>query len=161
MTYYHRICRWVNLLDALKPVTKESWHPDKITSKKFQEELEWYHDQKWEKTTKQRFYQRLYQGRSKEDAIKKELPKREKKPMTVKPWYIRQPKVEKKEPVDDWIIIRYSKEESIIIRKEYAKMIEDLEYQWRATDDPNEAKVILDKLDKLKVEYDIFCKTNY
>jgi hypothetical protein len=40
-------------------------------------------------------------------------------------------------------------------------MIEDMEYQYRITDDPIEVKEINDKIEKLKNEYNTFCLINY
>jgi hypothetical protein len=40
-------------------------------------------------------------------------------------------------------------------------MIDEIEYKWRACEDPIEAKSIYDKVDKLKNEYKTFCLINY
>ena len=40
-------------------------------------------------------------------------------------------------------------------------MIDELDYQWRASDDPIETREISDRLEELRNEYNRFCLTNY
>ena len=163
-TFYKRVQRWIDVIEALKPVEKKKWHPEKvIKSRKFKDELDWYHQQEWEKCGKQRFYQRLYNWYTKEEAIKPLFwIHKSNKPINYKAGYVRQPKPIKKESLDyTEINIKYQKSEADIIKREYERMIEDLEFKWRNIDDPVEAKNIDEKLTKLKNEYEVFIKSNY
>lgn len=163
MTFYTRIKRWLWILEAIKPVKKEEWHPvERVVSKKYDEEMKRYNEYEWEKVSKQRFYQRMYRGYPKEEAIKIDFTPRKKKPPKI-PKNIRiYPVVlKKKVVVEEDIKIKYQKSEADIIKREYERMIEDMEYQYRISDDPIEAKEINDKIEKLKNEYKTFCLSNY
>lgn len=159
-TYYKNLRAWMNFIDALKPISKEiRYKPWKIFSKRFVEELEWYQQYEWEKTTRSRFYQRLYQWWSKEEAIKLVAPIHYKqKPARQKQAYIRPKTPAKKVDNDDikYIKIAYTKEEARIFSKEYENMIKDLHNKYIATDDMREAREINETLDKLVKEYQIF-----
>jgi hypothetical protein len=104
----------------------------------------------------------MYRGYPKEEAIKIDFTPRKKKPPKI-PKNIRiYPVVSKKKVVaEEDIKIKYQKSEADIIKREYERMIEDMEYQYRITDDPIEAKEINDKIEKLKNEYKTFCLINY
>lgn len=163
MTYYNRIKKWMDIIEALKPVRREERHPKWYTvSKKFDKEMERYYQYKWPRVSRQRFYQRMYRWYSKEEAIRIDfIPHKKKLPRVPKNIRI-YPTVPKKRPIQDTDIkIKYQRDEADVIRKEYEKMIEDMEYGWRLCDDPVEAKNISDKIDKLKNEYKTFCLTNY
>jgi hypothetical protein len=104
----------------------------------------------------------MYRGYPKEEAIKMDFTPKKKKPPKM-PKNIRiYPTVTRKKPVEDVDIrIKYQREEADIIRREYERMIDELEFQWRASDDPIEAKEINDKIEKLKNEYKTFRLINY
>jgi hypothetical protein len=104
----------------------------------------------------------MYRGYSKEEAIKIDFtPKKKKPPRTPKNIRIYPVVSKKKVVVEEDIKIKYQKSEADIIRREYERMIEDMECQYRITDDPIEAKEINDKIEKLKNEYKTFCLINY
>jgi hypothetical protein len=65
--------------------------------------------------------------------------------------------IKKDSPDYNEIRIVYKQEEAEVIKKEYLNMIEELENLWNSTDDQKEAKEILDKLNDLKREYQLFC----
>lgn len=161
-TYYKRIKQWMSIEEALKPVTDEDRHRKwKIRSSKFQEELEWYYNQKWEKVDRKKFYQRLYKWYSKEQAIKidfeftKTSPQKRNKPLYKRPIT----PIQKAEPDSDRyeIRIKYSKEEAQIIKNEYIRIIDDLEWKRSITEDLIESKEIQKQLNSLKKEYELFC----
>ena len=164
-TFYDRMRRWYDVTSALKPATKESFRTRPVRTKKFAEELEWYHKQKWAKPSRTRFYQRLYQWWTKEEAIKLDAPiHRTFKYVTKKNCYIRQknPIVKKKENKDYYgIKIRYPREEANVIAKEYIRMIDELEDAVIATDDVSEVKELNDKIERLKNEYEMSRFLNY
>ena len=165
MTYFRRIKMGMNFIEALKPVKSEERHPkNKIKTDKFCKEMEWYYEQPWEKIWRSRFYQRLYQWYPKEEAIKIEFWVHKKGTTIVKkPAYVRPPVFTQRKISPDYeeIKIRYKKEEADIIRREYERMLDEIEYVWRWCDDPIEAKEINDKIEKLKNEYRTFCLINY
>lgn len=163
-TYRNRIQKWWDFIEAVKPVEKGKWHRKwMVVSKRFPDEMDWYFQQECAKVNRSTYYQRLYRGYPKEEAIKLNVEPKKKKVIVEAPkiWYIRKPKPQKKPENDNDIRIRYSKEEWAVIRKEYERMIEELEYRWRASDDPIEAKSILAQLDMLKDEYNVFLIYNY
>jgi hypothetical protein len=104
----------------------------------------------------------MYRGYPKEEAIKIDFtPKKKKPPKMPKNIRIHPVVSKKKVVVEEDIKIKYQKSEADIIKREYERMIEDMEYQYRITDDPIEAKEINDKIEKLKNEYKTFCLINY
>lgn len=161
MTYYNRVRQWMDYIEALKPIdkTNSKW----VTrSKKYQDEMDWYYQYEWPKVNRQRFYQRMYRWYPKEEAIRVDFtPKKKKLPTLNKNLYIRSTVTKKKPKEDIDIEIKYQRDEADVIKREYERMIDDLEYQWKATDDPIEAKEINDKIEKLKIELNEFCKINY
>ena len=103
----------------------------------------------------------MYRGYPKEEAIKIDFtPRKKKPPKAVKTIHI-YPTQKKKVVVEEDVKIKYQKSEADIIKREYERMIEDMEYQYRILDDPIEAKEINDKIEKLKNEYKTFCLINY
>jgi len=155
----------MNFIDALKPVNHNDRYKSKpVRSKKFQEELEWYKQYKWKKPSRARFYQRLYQWWTRDEAIKLDAPIHRKfKFPTKKICYVRpfMPAIKKKDDKDYYEIkIRYSKEEANVIRKEYLRMMDDLEWQYHTMEDTQEAKEIYARLEKLKQEFGVFSMAN-
>lgn len=156
----------MDFLDAIKPIDyEERYNTGKVKSRRFEEELSWYNEYKWPKPTRARFYQRLYQWWTKEEAIRIKVTK---KHIFKEVKVNKNPYVKSKTPllkkVDDSdkheIRIRYSREEANAIRKEYTDMIEDLEWELRWIEDLQEAKEVNDRLEKLKEEYEIFRNSN-
>lgn len=163
-TFYERIKKGYDFISALKPVTHEEKYKREIKTKKFEEEMKWYDNVWGEKPDRMRFYQRLYQGRSKEEAIKLNPEKhynfKFKKKNDV---YVRKktPIVKKEEDNDYYEIrIKYRKEEYEIIKKEYERMIEELEMQGYNTEDVIEAREIFARLEKLRLEFGVFSMAN-
>lgn len=165
-TFYERMKKWMSFEDAIKPIEyEERYKTGNIKSRRFEEELSWYREQEWPKPTRARFYQRLYQWWTKEDAIKLHVDKKHyfKKVQVNKNPYVKSktPLLKKVDDSDKYEIrIKYSREEADAIRKEYIGMIEDLEWKLRWIEDLQEAKEVNDRLEKLKEEYEIFRNNN-
>lgn len=158
-TYYKNIRAWMNIIDALKPVPYEKRYPKQYKSKRFIEELIWYSQQEWEKASRSRFYQRLYQWWSKEEAILLNVPIHCRKVVwKSKQAYVRPITPVKKVENEDvkYIKVAYTKEEARIFSREYENMISDLHDKYNATDDIIEAREINERLEKLVKEYQIF-----
>lgn len=165
-TFYERMKRWIEFTEAIKPVEYEvRYRPGKIKSRKFESELEWYKNYEWMKPSRARFYQRLYQWWSKEEAIMLKVPKKHffKEIKVNKNPYVKSktPLLKKVDDSDKYEIrIRYSREEADVIRKEYINMIDDLEWKLHWIEDLQEAKEVNNRLEKLKKEYEIFRNSN-
>lgn len=158
-TYYKNIRAWMNIIDALKPVPYEKRYPKQYKSKRFMEELKWYSQQEWEKASRSRFYQRLYQWWSKEEAIQLNVPIHCRKVVwKSKQAYVRPITPVKKVENEDikYIKVAYTKEEARIFSREYENMISDLHDKYNATDDMVEAREINERLEKLVKEYQTF-----
>lgn len=159
-TYYKRIKDWRDPIDALRrPKHTERYKP-RIKTTKFKDEIERYNQQPNPKATKRRFYQRLYQWHSKEEAIKVEfwvhykIQQRIAKACYQRP--IKTPAVKQAENRDYTTIdIRYKKAESDVIKKEYERMIEEIEQQI-LYEDVSTTKELNKKLEKLVAEYQLF-----
>lgn len=156
-TYYARIKLWIPPLEALKPIEKKV----DIRSKRFNDELQRYYKQPKPKPEKTTFYQRLYKWYSKEEAIMVDLFKKERKPLnynyrTYEPTY----ELWKNKVNEDhiWIWIKYNKEESNVIKKEYEKMIHELESL--IVEDEQERKSLDTRIEELKKEYHDFISIN-
>lgn len=156
--FYLNIKKWMSILEAIKPIPHEQRYKRKIKSKRFSEELERYYKQEWKKVDRWRFYQRLYQGRSKEEAIKKwelqphkNIIKKESKQLYQRPIT---PIYKKQEESD--IRITYSTEEAKVFRREYERMINELQSKYDECEDITEAREIRQRLEKIRKEYLIF-----
>lgn len=151
----------MSFIEALKPVPMEvRYKPGKIVSKRFVEELAWYQQYEWEKTTRSRFYQRLYQWWSKEEAIKLVAPIHySNKPAKFKAAYVRPitptPKPAANPDYKD-IRVKYNAVEAKVFCKEYEQMINDLQNQYYETDDVIAAREINNRLEQLVKEYQTF-----
>ena len=157
--YYKRIKLWIPPTEALKPIEKTI----DVRSKKFGDEMIWYHEQPDPKPRKTTFYQRLFKWYTKEEAIKTDFIKRERKPLNYN-YKTYEPKHEiqkKQEPKKDyvWIWIKYKQEEAEVIKKEYESMIYELEST--IVEDEEERKTIRERIDELKTEYENFISCNY
>lgn len=160
-TYYQRIRAWIDPFEALKPIPKEVRYKKKIKSDRFADELNRYYEYEWAKVNKSRFYQRLYQWRNKEEAIKLDFwIHYSNKQKVKKEAYHRQKKIENTESENiEEIKITYSKEEAEAMKKEYEKMIEELENQILYADITETSK-LNQKLDNLVQEYQTFISYN-
>ena len=159
-TYYTRIKNWRDPIEALrKPYHSERYKP-RIKTTLFREEIERYNQQPSPKATKRRFYQRLYQWHTKEEAIKVEfwVHYKEKKKIA-KACYQRPMKTPAIKQVENrdyrTINVRYKKEEAEVIKKEYERMIEDIE-QKILYEDVSTAKELNKELEKMIAEYQRF-----
>ena len=160
-TYYKNIRAGMNFIDALKPVPHtKRYHKGMVKTKRFADELKRYYDQPWDKVSKSRFYQRLYQWWCKEEAIKIDAPIHYKwMPKKVKPQYVRPITPTIKDEIDPdtmEITVKYSVDEALVFKAEYEKIINDLHQKYYATDDTLEAREINNKLDLLVKEYQKF-----
>ena len=155
--YYQRVRKWIDPFKALKPVENKI----DVRSKKFSKELFRYHKQPSPKPTRWTFYQRLVKWYPKEEAIRIDLVKRERKPLnynykTYEPTYWWQKKKEQKDYF--WIWIKYKDEESDVIKKEYEHMINELESL--IVEDEEERKSLNIRIEELKKEYHDFISNN-
>lgn len=158
-TYYKRIRQWMSIDKAIKPINKEERHMKCwIRSDKFKDELEWYYKQDIPKVDRSKFYQRLYKWYSKEEAIKIDFVfTKNFSPRKDKQLYVRKSQVKADKEWDyNEIRIRYTPEEAQVFKKEYIRIIDELEWKWRITEDQIESKNIVKKIDSLKREYQIF-----
>lgn len=164
-TYYQRIRAWLSPFEALKPIPNEArYKPHKIKSERFAEELKRYIEYEWPKVNKSRFYQRLYQWRNKEEAIKLDFwIHYTKKPKLKKELYHRPQKtpIEKKcdDPDKREIKITYTKEEAEVMKKTYEDMIEEVENQILYAD-VGEISKLNETLTNLVQEYQTFISYN-
>lgn len=164
-TFYANLKKWMWINEAIKPIIKEERYKNVgIKTTRFKREMERYKQQIYPKVPRSRFYQRLYQGWSKEEAIKLWVlpvhhtkPKKKKKPVYQRPVKI---PLQKEVKIEKDIKIKYSKEEAKAIAKEYEKIIEDLKIQYYAIDDVIESRAIADKINKLEKEYKTFILYN-
>ena len=160
--YYKNIKKWMSREEAIKKVERKTkaW---KIYSKRFIEELLRYEKYEWQKPPRWRFYQRLYQWRSKEEAIKCEFSihyktySREKKKKSL---YKKNFQSSTTSSNNFWIDIKYSKEEADVFKSYYEKMINEVEIARFETDDVEEARALMNKLQELKAEYELFISVN-
>ena len=163
--YYQNIKAWMHPLEALKPIPKETrYRPNKIKSERFADELKRYIEYEWPKVSKSRFYQRLYQWRNKEEAIKLDFWIHYTKKRNVKKETYQRPKktpIEKKADDSDKreIKITYTKEEAEVMKKTYEDMIEEVENQILYAD-VGEISKLNEKLNNLVQEYQTFISYN-
>lgn len=162
--YYQNIKAWMLPFEALKPIPKEKRYQRKVKSEKFKEELKRYNEYEWPKVNKARFYQRMYQWRNKEEAIKLDFWIHYTKKRNVKKEVYQRPKktpIEKKadDPDKREIRITYSKEEAEVMKKTYEDMIEEVENQILYAD-VGEISKLNEKLNNLVQEYQTFISYN-
>ena len=156
--YYQRIKRWINPIEAMKPIQREY----EVRSKKYWEELERYKKQPQPKPPRDRFYWRLQKWYSKEEAIKIQLIAREKKKRTEKELYVKAYTVKERQykKDDHEIRITYHSDEAQVFKKEYERMIRETEDKRNATDDAVESRELKKKIDNLVEEYALFISYN-
>jgi len=175
-TFRLRVKRWMNRFEALKPATRRT-NNGKVLSSRFAEEMKRYEAYEWEKTFKQNFYSRLANWRTKEEAIqiwKRKHKKKELEPILEKKAGIKEKAEEErkkelvyrdelkllkqsKEKHEDynWIEVRYSKEEAEAFRKEYKRIIADLEIKL-SKDEESEIVETKNKIEQIKSELFLF-----
>ena len=156
--YYQRIRRWIDPFTAMKPVERIY----EVRSKKYAEELERYTKQPQPKPPRQKFYWRLQKWYSKEQAIKIQLIKKDRKKRWQKDIYVKAYTVKERryDPDNYEIRITYHSDEANVFKREYERMIRETEQQRNETDDIIEANELKKRLDKLIEEYAIFISYN-
>ena len=156
--YYQRVKHWVDPFLAVKPVERKY----EVRSKKYAEQLERYNKQPQPKPPKQKFYWRLQKWYSKEQAIKIQLIKKDRKKRWQKDIYVKAYTVKERkyDPDNFEIKITYHSDEAKVIADEYERMIRDIEDKRNSTDDIIESNQLRKKLDKLIEEYAIFISYN-
>lgn len=163
-TFYRNVGRWMLIHEAIKPIThSQRYKTGRIKTTKFSKELERYYKQEWIKVDRMKFYQRLYQWHCKEDAIQIKMPERPKDKIVIKniktytynipQWSNRKPTTN-----DNEIRIRYKKEEADVIKKEYERMLYELENT--IVDNPEETKTLRTRIENLEKEYEVFISYN-
>ena len=169
-TFYQRVRLWWDETreEKIKVKTKNYNHRALRPSKwKWANEMNWYKEQPEPKASKTLFRNRLNGWYPKDKAIlvwdewlevKKERQMAH--PIISKP-YIPQPKKER--PVDEndfKINVTLSKEEAKIFRKEYVRMMEEIEWELTYTDEKTEVAGLNNKLAQLQKELSIFNSYN-
>lgn len=135
---------------------------------KWAEQMIWYNQQPEPKASKTLFRNRLNGGYPKEEAILMgddwNIAKEKRKPKQYQPPkpYIPKKVVQKEPDESDFKIeITLSKEEAMVFRKEYVRMIEQIEWELTYTDEKTQISEMNKKLDRLHKELDIFNKYNH
>ena len=157
--YYRNLNLWMSKEEA---ITFKKWQPkNRIVSTKFSKEMKRYHQQEWEKAERWVFYQRLYQWRTKEEAIKKEYNIHYKEYRKDKPLKKYEKKYQiKEQKQNDWINIKYTKEEADIFKKSYEEKIQELSDELQETEDIEKSKKIQNQLQEIEAEYQNFISIN-
>lgn len=134
---------------------------------KWADEIIWYNEQPEPKASKTLFRNRLNGGYPKEEAIligeKRMLARERRKPKTHLPPkpYVPQRTVQKAPDEDDFLIkVSLSPEEARVFRREYQKMIEELEWELTYTSEKTEVKEMNSKLERLQNELVTFNSYN-
>lgn len=169
-TFYQRVRLWgeESWEEKIKVKIKNQYRRRDCTPKgKRANEVVWYNEQPEPKAAKTLFRNRLNWGYPKEKAIligEEWLATRKERaiahPLVSKP-YIPKP-IEKKNvnEGDFKIEITYPKEVARVFRKEYVKMIEDIEWELTYTDEKTQIAELNNKLVQLEKEKDIFNSFN-
>ena len=125
--------------------------------------MTWYNQQPEPKAARTLFRNRLNGGYPKEEAILMWdawlTVKEKKKPKWVQPVKVYVPKKitpPKMDENDFKIEITYPKEVARVFRKEYIRMIEEIEWELTYTDEKTEVFTMNKKLERLKWELEIF-----
>jgi len=165
-TFYYRVRLWKNdnWEELIRTKIKGQYNRKPVTPKgKWAKEMMWYNEHPEPKASKCLFRNRLNCGYRKEEAIligdewlKVKREKRIYYPQVQKT-YTPKPKVVK--PVDERdfkIEITLSKEEARVFRKEYMKMIEQLEWELTYTEEKTEVVGLNKRIAQLQKELMIF-----
>lgn len=169
-TFYQRVRLGWDETREEKIVVKQrkQYHKEKCAPKgKRAKEMTWYLEQSEPKASKCLFRNRLNGGYPKEEAIliwdEWLAVKRERQiahPIVAKP-YTPKPKVIAQVNENNFKInVTLSKEEAKVFRKEYIKMIEDIEWELTYTDEKTEVAWLNEKLKRLQNELQIFNSYN-
>ena len=170
-TFYQRVRLGWDETREEKIVVKQrkQYHKEKCAPKgKRAKEMTWYLEQPEPKASRSLFRNRLNWGYPKEEAIliweariKVKEEKKTTKTQEYKP-YIPQ-RIVKKEPDESNFIIEitYPKEVAKVFRKEYQKMIDDIEWELTYTYEKTQIAELHEKLERLYKEKEIFNKYNH
>ena len=165
-TFYSRVRlnpEW-NMEDLIKPKTR-GWtrKASGIFTGAYADEMRRWFLQPEPKSNKQVFYGRIRLGYPKEQAIltwDRRQSILEEKPIKKKTWYKcytwTKQDAEREEEAYTWIDITYSKEEARVFRKEYQRIIDDLEWKLNMVDEKTLVKETNDKLELVKAELNVF-----
>lgn len=169
-TFYSRVRlnpEW-NMEELIKPKTR-SWgrkNPGIFTGAYAEEMKRWY-EQPEPKASKQVFYGRVKIWYPQWQAIltwEKWQEVVSEKPIKKKTWYKcytwTKQDAEREEEAYTWIDITYSKEEARVFRKEYQRIIDDLEWQLTMIDEKTLVKETNEKLELVKAELALFNSYN-
>ena len=155
--FYKRIRQGVDPFKAVLPVKRKQMEFRSTIRK---DELERRRLQPEPKATREKFYWRLQKGRTKEEALPV-IAHREhiRKIQTFKAPYIRTyAKLTEKKAEN--IDIRYSEEEAEIFKKEYERMIHDVENELFFCEEAEERHELKTKLSQIQSEFNVFISYN-
>lgn len=165
-TFYQRVRNWwdESWEEKIKVKVKNQYHRRERTPKgKWAIEMAWYNEQPEPKAAKTLFRNRLNSWYPKEEAIlmwdawltikEKKKPKRPQAVKSYVPKKVTPPKVDEN---DFKIEITYPKEVARVFRKEYVRMIEEIEWELTYTEEKTEVFAMNKKLERLKWELQIF-----
>lgn len=165
-TFYTRVRlnpEW-NMEELIKPKIR-IWARRKtsVFTWAYADEMARWFDQKEPKASKQVFYGRIRIGYTKEQAIltwDKWQNVLDKKSIKKKTWYKcytwSKQEEERKEENYTGIDITYSKDEARVFRKEYQKIIDDLEWELTMIEEKTAVKETNEKLELVKAELNAF-----
>lgn len=169
-TFYHRVRAnpdW-NMADLiLRKERKYRKGCQWVFTWAYANEMKWRYDQVEPKASKQTFYGRIKIWYSKEQAIltgEKWQKVLASKPIKKKSWYkcylIAKQEVQQQEEDYTWIDITLSKEEAQVFRKEFLRVINDLERELKWLEEKTLIKETNDKLELVKAELNVFNSYN-
>ena len=156
-TFYRRMNENKNM-DMAQAILPD-WRKKQKFVWQYAKELEWWRNQPTPKANRQVFYGRIRLWYSKEEAMltgdkwKEAMAKKERGDTTKKyiPTYSRLTE-KKEEEKFNWIEITYSKEEAKFFRKEYMRMIEQLEWELTYTEEKTEVVGLNKRIAQLRAE---------
>ena len=164
-TFYQKVRLWWDETweEKIKPKIKPRLDRRHVPKWKRAKELEWYNNQPEPKVSRCIFRNRLNSNYSKEDAILMGDEwlgvKREKKIYHPDPSKVYVPKPMGLKPINEndfKIEITYPKEVAQVFRREYSRMIEQLERDLTYTDEKTQVAELNKKLEQLEKERDVF-----
>lgn len=164
-TFYNRVRinpEW-DMEALIKPKERTGWRRANIAfTWAYADEMRWWFNQKEPKSNRQVFYGRVRAWYKKEEAIltgekwQKILSRKEvKRNVWYKPTYSRL-ETDTREETYTWIDITYSKEEAKVFRKEFQRIIDNLEWSLTQMDEKTLVKETNDKLELVKAELSLF-----
>lgn len=169
-SFYQKYNMWKGLLSMEEAIQakKPTWRKKEYTWK-WEAEFKWYENLMEPKAKRGLFRGRLNSWYCKEEAAlvwdaREEAKERKKQsyvPKQSRPYVPQRIKVEKKpDPNNFRIEITLSKEEARIFRKEYVKMIEDIERELTYTEEKTQIVELNNKLESLYEELKVFNSYN-